>query len=323
MPDIGSGGKDLVAWLTMPNGYAHGMELRHLRYFVAVAEEQNVTRAAVRLHVSQPPLSRQIRDLEHDLGIALFDHGARSVRLTEAGRVFLKEAQAVLRRVEEAVQTVRAVADGQRGEIDVGYAPSLTVEILPRALRQFQESSPGVRVRLHDLSTQGMLRGLRDGNLHVALMIQTSTRVLDGLVFEEVSRFAVCMAAHPSHPLARSRKVGLENIIEERLIAYTLVDYPEYHAWLATLFGKMKRAPRIAEEHDSSTSLIASVEAGRGIALVQQGFECLAGPRLKVRRLAPAPPPFVVGMAYCKKGLPKVAADFITAVKQATGAHPH
>src|SRR3569623_66009 len=117
------------------------MELRHLRYFAAVAEEQNVTRAAARLHVSQPPLSRQIRDLEDELGVALFEHGAKSVRLTEAGRAFLPEARAALRRVEEAVQMVKAVAKGERGEIHVGYAPSLAVDLLPRALRRFQETN--------------------------------------------------------------------------------------------------------------------------------------------------------------------------------------
>src|SRR6185436_12667558 len=112
-------------------------------YFVAVAEEQNVTRAAARLHVSQPPLSRQVRDLEEELGVALFEHGAKAVRLTEAGRVFLNEARAVLQRASDAVQTVKAVANGEQGEIHVGYAPSLTVELLPRALREFQGSSPG------------------------------------------------------------------------------------------------------------------------------------------------------------------------------------
>src|ERR1700722_18678390 len=102
------------------------MELRHLRYFAVVAEEQNITRAASRLHVSQPPLSRQIRDLEDELGVALFHHGAKAVRLTEVGRVFLIEARAVLQRADEAVQTVKAVASGKLGEIHVGYAPSLT-----------------------------------------------------------------------------------------------------------------------------------------------------------------------------------------------------
>src|SRR5258707_6282348 len=110
------------------------MELRHLRYFVAVAEEQNVTRAAARLHVSQPPLSRQIRDLEDELGVALFEHGARAVRLTEAGRVFLTEARAVVQRADEAVPTVKAGANGQRGGMPVGYAPSLNEGLLSRAL---------------------------------------------------------------------------------------------------------------------------------------------------------------------------------------------
>lgn len=293
------------------------MELRHLRYFVAVAEEQNVTRAAARLHVSQPPLSRQIRDLEDELGIALFEHGAKALKLTGAGKMFLAEARAVLQRADEAVKAVKAVASGERGEIHVGFAPSLTVEILPKALRHFQESSPGVRVQLYDLSTQEMLRSLRDEKLDVALMIRPSARVMAGLAFEELGRYAVCVAAHPAHPLALARKVGLEQVAAERLIAYTLADYPEYHAWLADFFAQAKRAPRIAEEHDSSTSLIASVEAGRGIALVQQGFECLTGPRLKVCPLTPAPPPFVVGIVTQKDSQSKIVNRFVAAARGA------
>jgi DNA-binding transcriptional LysR family regulator len=291
------------------------MELRHLRYFVAVAEEQNVTRAAARLHVSQPPLSRQIRDLEDELGVALFDHGAKSVRLTEAGKVFLTEARAVVQRADEAVQMVKAVANGQRGEIHVGYAPSLTVELLPRALKHFQEISPGVRVQLHDSSTQDMLRGLRDGKLHVALLVQVSPKVLADFAFEELQRYAVCVAVHPAHPLARARKVTLKHVAAERLIAFTLADYPEYHAWIADLFAPLGRAPQIVEEHDSATSLIAAVEAGRGVALVSQSFDCLSGPRLKIRPLTPAPPPLVVGIARRKSAPSAITEAFVAAAK--------
>jgi DNA-binding transcriptional LysR family regulator len=293
------------------------MELRHLRYFVAVAEEQNVTRAAARLHVSQPPLSRQIHDLEDELGVALFEHGAKSLRLTEAGRVFLNEARAVLQRTTEAIQTVKAVANGQQGEIHVGYAPSLTVEVLPRALRQFQESHPGVRVVLHDLSTQEMLRGLRDDKIQVALLVELSKKVLHGLTFEELVRYAVCVAVHPSHPLARMKKITLEQVANERLVTYCLADYPEYHAWLAELVSTINRPPTIAEEHEGSTSLIAAVEAGRGIALVQQGFECLAGPRLKIRPLSPAPRPLVLGVAWRKGIQSTIVNGFITSVRRA------
>jgi DNA-binding transcriptional LysR family regulator len=292
------------------------MELRHLRYFVAVAEEQNVTRAATRLHVSQPPLSRQIRDLEDELGIALFEHGAKSVRLTEAGRVFLGEARAVLQRADEAVQMAKAVANGQSGQIHVGYAPSLTVEILPRALRFFQESNPGIKVQLHDLSTQEMLRGLRDSKLDVALLVQVSAKVMEGLVVEELSRYAVCVAVHPSHPLARTRKVSLEDVAKERIIAFTLADYPEFHAWLADLFAPFPHPPQIVEEHDSATSLIAAVEAGRGVALVSRAFDCLAGPRLKIRPLQPPPPAIVVGVAHRKGPTAKSVGSFMEATRR-------
>jgi len=292
------------------------MELRHLRYFIAVAEEQNVTRAAARLHVSQPPLSRQIRDLEDELGVALFNHGAKAVRLTEVGRVFLVEARAALQRVDDAVQLTKAVASGKRGEIHVGYAPSLAVELLPRALKLFQEANPGVRVQLHDLSTQEMLRGLRDGKLHVALLVQVSPKVLAEFVFEELQRHAVCVAMHPAHPLARARKVRLEQVAKERLIAFTLPDYPEHHAWIADLFAPLNLAPQIVEEHESVTSLIAAVEAGRGVALVSQRLDCLAGPRLKIRPLQPAPPPLVIGIAYRKEANSTATENFIAAAKR-------
>ncbi len=294
------------------------MELRHLRYFVAVAEEQNVTRAAARLHVSQPPLSRQIRDLEDELGVALFERSAKSLRLTEAGRVFLDEARAVLRRAEEATQTVKAVAGGTRGELHVGYSPSLTVELLPRVLREFQERNPGIRVVLHDASTEEMLDALRGGRLQLALTINPPSRAVRGLVAEALHRYSVCVAANPEHPLARGRTVSLRELAAERLIAYARKDYPEYHEQLAELFRSLDRVPQIAEEHDSATSLIAAVEAGRGVAIVSESLACLAGPRLKLRPVAPAPPPMVVAL-ICRSGTRSVAAEkFAAAVKAAS-----
>jgi DNA-binding transcriptional LysR family regulator len=310
-------GKYFVAWLTIPIRYTGQMELRHLRYFVAVAEEQNVTRAAVRLHVSQPPLSRQIRNLEDELGIALFDHEANAIRLTEAGRVFLNEARIILQRAEDAVKMAKAVAGGKRGEIHVGYAPSLTVELLPRALKYFQKSNPDVRVQLHDLSTQEMLHGLGGGKLHVAMLVQLPKKVLTGLVFEELERLPVCVAMHPAHPLARAPKVGLKQVAKERLITFAMADYPEHHAWLAGLFAPLNCSPQIFEEHDSIASLIAAVESGRGVSVIAQLRDGPASPRLKVRPLQPAPPALGVGIAYRRKSRSDATDAFIAAARRA------
>src|SRR6059058_3848925 len=127
-----------------------GVELRHLRYFVAVAEMENVSRAALKLHVSQPALSRQIRDLEDEIGFCLLERTAKSVRLTEAGRAFLNDARELLRQADEAVKKARAIASEEPTELHIGYSPAPFAEVLPKILRAFQRAMPNVHVRLHD-----------------------------------------------------------------------------------------------------------------------------------------------------------------------------
>jgi len=272
------------------------MELRHLRYFVAAAEQENVSRAALKLHVSQPGISRQIHDLEDEIGFPLFERSAKALKLTDAGRKFLEEARAVLQRVDDAVKNARAVAIGAGAEIHVGYAPSLTIQILPTALRAFQSKFPRARVSLHDLSTEEMLAGLRAGELQVALMVQPPRKMLRGLQFKELARYPICAALPPKHPLAESKTVNFEQLAREPLIAYTRLDYPEYHDLLNRLFGKRK--PRIVEEHDGVTSVIAAIESGRGIALVPQCVQSIAGPRVNFVPLEPAPERIPVGATW-------------------------
>ena len=286
------------------------MELRHLRYFIAVAEAENVSRAALKLHVSQPALSRQIRDLEDELGFPLLERKAKSVHLTVAGRAFLTEARAVLQRAEDAVKAARAVATGG-GELHVGYAPSLTARILPPTLRAFQAGLPHVRVRLHDLSTEEMLAGLQAGRLQIAFLVRPTPAMLRGLRFEELARDPLCLAVALEHPLARQRTVTLAEAAREPLVAYSRKEYPEYHELLAATFGATKSKLRIAEEHDSVSSLIAAVEAGSGVALAPESLACVAGPRLKLLPLSPAPPPLIVGAVWLKGGLTTTAEQFL------------
>jgi DNA-binding transcriptional LysR family regulator len=289
------------------------MELRHLRYFVAVAEEENVSRAALKLHVSQPGISRQIQDLEDEIGFQLFERSAKSLKLTAAGKVFLAEAKSVLQHADEAVKKARAASDGAGGEINVGYAPSLTVQILPQALRTFQEKFSGVRVALHDLSTEEMLSQLGEKKLQVALTVRPSAKLLRGLNFEELARYEMCVAVAPKNPLAKLKSVSLEQISREPIIAYSRKDYPEYHAMLEKLFAPVGHKPKIAGEHDGVTSILAAVESGRGFALVPSCVVCMAGPRLKLLSLRPALPPILVVAVWRKESETQQVKNFIAA----------
>jgi len=292
------------------------MELRHLRYFIAVAEQENVSRAAAKLHVSQPGVSRQIRDLEDELGFLLFERSAKSLKLTAAGKKFLVEARAVLLRTDEAVKSARAVAGGAGGELHVGYAPSLTVKLLPQALRVFQEKFPEVRVSLHDLSTEEMLSKLRDGKLHLALTVQPQKKFLRDLVFRTLAQYSTCVALSPKHPLAKQKSVTLTQLADQPLIGYTRGDYPDYHEYLVRVFGPRGKAPRVAEEHDGITSIITAVESGRGYALVPEPTICMAGPRVKILPLKPDGEKICVGAIWKKGPVLPLVEKFVAAARE-------
>ena len=301
--------------------YRCRVELRHLRFFATVGELLNFTKAAQKLRVAQPALSRQIRDLEEELGVQLLERGARAAKLTEAGAVFLVEARAVLERADEAVKAARAVARGERGEIHVGYAPSLTIELLPCALHSFHNVAPGVHVKLHDLSSEEMLRGLSGGGkLNLCLVARPEKSSMRGLKFEMLQEYPICIGVPANHRLARAKTVKLEQILDEPLVAYSRTEYPEYHAMLKELFASIGATPQVAEEHDSAPSLIAAAGIGRGLIIGPACLGMLAGARLKFRPLTPAPPPVQLGALFDPTRLSGGAAKFLESVRSsATG----
>jgi len=297
------------------------MELRHLRYFVAVAEEENVSRAAAKLHVSQPGVSRQIRDLEDEMGFPLFERSAKSVKLTDAGKTFLLEARVVLERAEEAVKKARAVATGGREELHVGYSPTPTARILPPTLRAFQAAMPNVRVKLHDLSNQENMAALREGKLQLAFLVRPrKTASLHKLKFEELTQDAVRLVVAPNHPLARRTSVTLAEAAREPFVVYSRKDYPDYHEWLTAVFASAKSRLRIVEEHDGVSSLIPAVEAGTGVAMAGESLACLAGGRLKLLRLTPEPLPVTLGIAATQERLGTAAETFWRCAMEAAKA---
>ena len=293
------------------------MELRHLRYFVAVAEAENVSRASLKLHISQPPLSRQIRDLEGELGFPLLKRTAKSVSLTEAGRTFLNEARAVLQRVDEGVKKARAVATAGETDLHVGYSPTPFAEILPKTLRGFQRAMPKVHVRLHDSSNKTVLDGIHDGRLQIGLITRSrKAGTLRGVRYEELFRQRVCVAVAPHHPFARRRAIPLAEVAAEPLIGLTREDYPNYYDLLSGIFSNVKQKPRVIEEHDSMSGVLSVVEAGSGVA-VTVDFGYSFGNRIKFLHLTPEPKPFSVGIAASKGRLSPAAEKFWQCAKDA------
>lgn len=290
------------------------MELRHLRYFVAVAEEENVTRAAARLNVSQPPLSRQIRDLEEELGVKLLERGANSLQLTEAGRVFLGEARAVLQRAAEAANAARAAGD--IGELHIGYSPSPTATILPEVLRAFRKRAPRVRAHLRDLKPLAMLAGLRDGSLQVAMMVNPGRQLGPGLEFVPLISLPLMLVVSPLHAMGERKTVTLEEVLEEPIVAYSRRDYPDYHEALRNALGAARaRRLKIVEECDGGMSLAAAVTAGRGVAF-SATLAHLAGSRLRYLAIKPALPPTHVGVAFLSERLPPLAQQFVAVARE-------
>lgn len=287
------------------------MELRHLRYFVAVAKEENVSRAALKLHVSQPGLSRQIRDLEGELGFLLLERSAKSVRLTEAGRIFLIESEAVLRRADEAVKAARVVALGQHEELNMGYAPMPTVRFLPPALRAFRKQFADIRVKLHDLSPEEMLCGLHQGRLQLAFLVRPTRAMLRGLHFEEVVQDHMRLAVGRNHPLAKLRSVSVKQLKNQTLVAYNRREYPEYHAYLVALFRGAKPRPPIVEEYDDGVGLVTALETGSSVAILPQSLELSTGSRIKLIPIVPSPPPLVTGVAWVPSRITPAAERFL------------
>jgi len=293
------------------------MELRHLRYFIAVAERLNFTEAARRLRVAQPALSRQVRDLEEELGFPLIDRDSRPVRLTEAGAGFLEEAKAILARAEDAVRNARAIARGERGQVRVGYAPTPTIELLPCTLHAFHSEAPDVKVSLHDLSTVEMVAGLVEGGLDLCLMVKPPVRFLGELEFEQLCKYPVCAVLRPGHPLARNKRVPLREIAREPLLAFPRKHYPDYYAAAEEIYRLAGARLEVIEEHESGPGILAAVEVGRGWMF---GPSCLAvqiGNRLPVRPLHPAPPPMEVGAAWARDRLTNATARLLAAARAA------
>jgi DNA-binding transcriptional LysR family regulator len=298
------------------------VELRHLRYFVGVAETENVSRAALKLHISQPAVSRQVRDLEDEVGLPLLKRAGKSVRLTQAGRVFLNEARAILERTDEALRNVRALDAQQRIDLHVGFSSEGIDHLFHMILNAYNYAMPKVRVRLHDARVEDNVDALLAGKLELAfIFVAPKPGALRGLRFLELSREHIRLAVSPTHPLARRRTLSIEEAARQPFLVLVPEQFPDYHYFVDAVFSSSKSKPTIVEERDSVAGLISGVEAGRGVGLAGDRFGHIFGHRIKILPLTPDPKTVPIGLAGPKRTLSPAAEAFWQYAKEALSAH--
>jgi len=298
-------------------GMLTAMELRHLRYYVVVAETLNITKAAQRLHVSQPPLSRQIRDLEEEVGVRLLERGARRLALTAAGRSLLRDARKILALADEAMQRARQAARQRGGELRVGYAPTPTAELLPVALELFQTAEPMGHAVLLDLATDEMIAAVEAKTLDVALIVRPLGARWDRLEFRGLFEFPVGVIVPARHQLAKKSSITLDEAFVEPVVAYIRKGYSDYHSWLNAVLQRVTVKPRVRATADGSASLVAAVVARQGIAFGPPSFETSFGRRIKYVRLSTPVPRLEVGILRRKEKASPLLSSFLHALEAA------
>jgi DNA-binding transcriptional LysR family regulator len=255
------------------------MELRHLRYFVTVAEERHFGRAAARLNMAQPPLSQQIRALERELGVDLFVRGPRGASLTPAGNTLLEEAYQILTRVAHAAEATRAVGRGESGLLRVGFVSSAAYSTLPDAVKRFREAHPGVALVLQELTTALQLEGLRAGDLDLALFRAAIGFVGENLgpdlAFEPVAHEPYVLALPVAHPLAAHEALALSQVGAEPFVGFPRRVNPSMYDELEGYCRAAGFSRNVVQEATLMQTIVSLVGAGLGLALVPASLQRL------------------------------------------------
>ena len=247
------------------------MELRHLRYFLAVAEELNFSRAAVRLHIAQPPLSQQIRQLEDELGLQLLERGSRPLRLTEAGQFFKTEAMNLLAQLDQAVAGARRIGRGEVGWIGIGYIGSAMNLLVPSVLRRFHAEHPGVEVLLYEMLAFEQPPALLDRRIHVGFVRPgiDHADLIEELLYEE----PMSVALPSDHRWAGRSEIAIVELADEPVVLYGgRMSRGIDSSFLLSTFRAFGVEPKVAVQAQHADSALGLVAAGMGVALTAAGF---------------------------------------------------
>ena len=250
------------------------MEIRHLRYFVTVARERNFTRAAEKLHIAQPPLSRQIQQLEEEVGMVLLDRDSRPLRLTEAGRLLYEHAAQVLERFDDLRTMMRRFREAERPRYVIGFVASTIYAALPALIRRFRAETPGLDVSLVEMASLEQIAALKDGRIDVGF---GRIRLDDPVVRRDVLREERLVVALPlSHPLLqREGSLSFAELAAEPLILYPRVPRPSYADQVISIFRDRGLEPHIAHEARELQTAIGLVAAEVGICIVPTSVQRL------------------------------------------------
>lgn len=272
------------------------MELRHLRYFVAVAEEGHITRAAERLGLQQPPLSQQIQALERELDVQLFRRKPRGVELTDAGRALFADARAILAHVDQAGATAKRTARGEQGRISVGFTSSAPFHpFVPRAIRAFRETFPQVSLTLEESGTTELIEALREDRIDAAF-IRTPVTNPEGLVVSALLEETMLVALPKGHALSRGQKgrdaaLSLKALAHETFIVYRRPSGPGLYDTIISACHAAGFSPRIGQEAPRILSTLNLVAAGLGISLVPASLQRMNMDGVTYRGLKGTPQP--------------------------------
>ncbi|GJH10514.1 LysR family transcriptional regulator [Caballeronia novacaledonica] len=259
------------------------MELRHLRYFVAVAEERNFTRAAQRLHIAQPPLSRQIQQLEETLGVQLFERNSRPLKLTETGKFFYSHAVQLLAQTAELESMTRRVGNIERS-LSVGFVGSTLYGMLPKIIRRFRDENATVELSLHEMSTMDQIRALKDGRIDVGF---GRIRHEDANIRRVILREEQMIVALPvGHQLSLGKPIlSLRDLTNETLIIFPKAPRPSYADQVLAAFQDRALAPRKIYEVRELQIALGLVAAGEGISIVPSSVNGLKRDNVIYREL--------------------------------------
>jgi DNA-binding transcriptional LysR family regulator len=290
------------------------MELRHLRYFTTVAAEGSFSRASEKLNIAQPPLSRQVQQLEEELGVRLLDRG-RPLTLTEPGRYLFEQSRQILQRVEETKAMTRRIAKGMVLQFNIGFVASTLYDALPELIRRFRITVPGVEVHLLEMTTLEQVAALKDGRIDVGFgrIKLDDDRIIRKVIREE----KLCLATPADHHLAgREGPIRLRDTVGEPLIIYPKTPRPSYADQVIGFYRDVGVEPTIATEARELQTALGFVASGGGVCIVPASVKRLG--RDDVRYIDLDEPKLVtpIIMSYRKNDSSRLLTQLITLVRE-------